>query len=250
MRRIAVFCAAVVLLLPFAAAAQSRKPEEVSCTGVVSAGEESKLQLMKVVGAAQRVHFIENLSTAKPFCPADIEACRRRGFVVPGDTVIAGPTINGLVCVSYVAPNVKRAKGRYPESSGFLPESALQVQPSASPRMEEWLGDWSRSSEAEIKIKMGRTGQFNIDGNAFWGALDPGRVERGGVNTGEFGYNGMPKGNMIAVGEGYDGTKPFGDDRSECRVKLQLFGRYLVVEDNMACGGMNVSFTGIYVRLK
>lgn len=250
MRQIAAVCAVVFPLLPVAALAQNPKPEEVSCLGVVSAGEESKPRLMKVAGSAPRVHFIENLSTKKPFCPTDTEACRRKGFVVPGDTVLAGVTANGLTCVSYIAPNARRTKGIYPETSGFLATSALQMQPSATPRIEEWLGTWSRSSEAEIEIKMGRTGQLNIDGNAVWGSLDPGRVQRGAVNTGEFGYSALPKGNMIAVGEGYDGTKPFGDDRSECRVKLQLFGRYLVVEDNMACGGMNVSFTGIYVQLK
>jgi hypothetical protein len=31
---------------------------------------------------------------------------------------------------------------------------------------------------------------------------------------------------------------------------LELYGRYLVVEDDGTCGGDGVSFTGIYVRVK
>ncbi|HRE22601.1 MAG TPA: hypothetical protein PKW21_16460 [Rhabdaerophilum sp.] len=60
------------------------------------------------------------------------------------------------------------------------------------------------------------------------------------------------QGNLLAIGDDYtDPTKPWDEtDRSECRARLQLVGRYLVVEDNVGCGGANVSFTGVYIRLK
>lgn len=250
MRRIAAVSALLVSLLPVAALSQNPKPEEVSCLGVVSAGEESKPRLMRVTGSAQRVHFIENLSTKKTFCPADTEACRRKGFVVPGDTVLAGVTANGLTCVSYIAPNAKRVKDEFPETSGFLPASALVEQPQAALTFDDWFGTWTRSAEGEIDIMRSPDGKLKILGSATFGAKDPRRVKVGAVNMGELDGEALPKGNMLALGPGYDGTKPFGDDRSECRARLRLFGRYLVVEDNLACGGMNVSFTGIYVRLK
>lgn len=250
MRTFAVVCALVFPLLPVVALAQTPKPEEVSCLGVVSAGEESKPRLMKVVGNAPRVHFIENLSTKKPSCPADTEACRRKGFVVPGDTVLAGVTARGLTCVSYIAPNVRRVKDEFPETSGFLPASALVEQPQAALTLDDWFGSWARSAEGEVDIMRAPDGKLKILGSATFGAKDPRRAKAGAVNMGELDGEALPKGNMIALGAGYDGTKPFGDDRSECRAKLRLFGRYLVVEDNMACGGMNVSFTGIYVQLK
>ena len=42
---------------------------------------------------------------------------------------------------------------------------------------------------------------------------------------------------------------PAEDAASEaCAAKLELVGRYLVVEDNGRCGGVNVSFNGLYVR--
>lgn len=249
MRRIAAVCA-LVLLLPAAAVAQNPKPEEVSCLGVVSAGEESRPRLMRVTGTASRVHFIENLSTKKPSCPADTEACRRKGFVVPGDMVLAGVTANGLTCVSYIAPNAKRVKDEFPETSGFLPASALVERPLTALTLDDWFGTWTRSAEGEIDILRSPSGKLKILGSATFGARDPRRAKVGAVNMGELDGEAHPKGNMIALGPGYDGTKPFGDDRSECRAKLRLFGRYLVVEDNLACGGMNVSFTGIYVQLK
>lgn len=249
MRRIAAVCA-LVLLLPAAAVAQNPKPEEVSCLGVVSAGEESRPRLMKVAGTAPRVNFIESRSTKKPSCPADTEACRRKGFVVPGDMVLAGVTANGLTCVSYFAPNAKRVKDEFPETSGFLPASALVEQPLTALTLDDWFGTWTRSAEGEIDILRSPSGKLKILGSATFGARDPRRAKVGAVNMGELDGEAQPKGNMVALGPGYDGTKPFGDDRSECRAKLRLFGRYLVVEDNLACGGMNVSFTGIYVQLK
>jgi hypothetical protein len=86
-----------------------------------------------------------------------------------------------------------------------------------------------------------------VSGSATWGALDPGRASRGAINSGEIDAVGIPVGNLIAIGPDYDGKippEPFkGDD---CRVRLRLFGPYLAVEDNLLCGGLNVTFTGVY----
>lgn len=221
--------------------------QESTCNGVVSFGDESALRLMEVQGAGPRVHFIENRSKQKPNCPAESEACKRKGFVVPGDQVLALANPAPMPCVSYIAPGARRVKGVFSETSGYLPASALKELP-AAPRLEDWAGTWSRNAEAEITLTTAG-GKIKVAGQATYGALDPGRVKRGGVNMGELEGEATPKGNMLPLGPGYDGTRPFGDDRSECRAKLRLFGRYLVVEDNGACGGMNVSFSGIYVRL-
>jgi hypothetical protein len=239
------FLAVVVLLGSAPALAQ-----EGYCPGVVSFGEESALRLMRVESAAPRVHFIENRAKDKPACPAETEACKRKGFVVPGDVVLTSAKPAPIPCVSYIAPGAKRVKGVFGETNGYLPGSALREVTATVPKREEWLGQWSRSAEGEISIAPGEGGKLKVKGEATFGALDSGRVKRGAVNMGELEGEAAPRGNMIALGEGYDGTKPFGDDRSECRAKLRLFGRYLVVEDNGGCGGMNVSFTGIYVQLK
>jgi hypothetical protein len=227
--------------------------EEGHCAGVVSFGDESgPLRLMRVETAAPKVHFIENRAKAKPTCPAMGETCQRKGFVVPGDVVLAvvPKTPEPFTCVSYVSPGARRVKGMFRGTDGYLPAGALKEVPAAAPQPGEWLGKWSRDAEADIVISTLPGGKLKVKGEATFGALDPGRVQRGAVNIGELEGEVAPKGNMIPLGEGYDGTKPFGDDRAECRAKLRLYGRYLVVEDNGGCGGMNVSFTGIYVQLK
>src|SRR5262249_62271402 len=64
---------------------------------------------------------------------------------------------------------------------------------------------------------------------------------------------GRRRGWTLAIG--YDPDKsdfPPGKDQppEDCAAKLEPYGRDLVVEDNGGCGGLNVSFTGTYVRVK
>ena len=78
---------------------------------------------------------------------------------------------------------------------------------------------------------------LHIVGNASW---------YGGKNS----YDG----DIIHIGEADFTVKPNGNlvvtEESEdlCQINLQLFGYYLVSTDNNKCGGVNVSFSGIYKR--
>jgi len=86
-----------------------------------------------------------------------------------------------------------------------------------------------------------------------WGSYDPQRVRRGAVHVGELEGKGRPQGQMLAIGFDPDrSTFPpaSGAPPDTCAAKLELYGRYLVVEDNGGCGGLNVSFTGTYARVK
>jgi hypothetical protein len=88
-------------------------------------------------------------------------------------------------------------------------------------------------------------------GSATWGSGDPQHVKRGAVHTGELEGAVRPRGRVLAIGYDPDrsGFPPAEDAASEaCAAKLELVGRYLVVEDNGRCGGVNVSFNGLYVR--
>lgn len=233
------------------ALAQKSILDEGQCPGVLPYGEPSPIVLMRVSATAARVPFIESRSKAKPQCPSDAAACQRKGFVVPEDEVLALPPREGLACTTFIAPGAKKAKGVYPETNGYLPAGALTPVRIEPPATAAWLGTWTRSAEAEITILPGLRGQLMVKGEATFGALDPGRIKRGAVNMGELEGQAAPRGNMLALGEGYDGTKSlYDDDRTDCKARLRLYGRYLVVEDNLGCGGMNVSFSGIYIRLK
>jgi hypothetical protein len=76
-------------------------------------------------------------------------------------------------------------------------------------------------------------------------------VKRGGVNVGDFEVEVPIADGVVAFAMDDDGTtKPFdfkrGDNDDICRIKLWRLGPYLVAADNVRCGGMNVSFTGVY----
>lgn len=242
-------CLAVMVLSGLPALAQS---DPRNCyTGPLELGVDTPLRLMRVQSEAPRINFIESRSDQKPACPSNAEACKRRGFLTPGDDVIAGLSHNGFTCVSYISPDAKRVRGKFPETSGFIPTADLVEMPLRVPTFPAWQGTWSRNEEAEIKITGKPDGRLVVAGEATFGANDPDRVKRGAVNGGELQGEAAPRGNMLAIGEGYDGAKPLALDMGgDCKARLRLLGRYLVVEDNLGCGGMNVSFIGFYVKLK
>jgi hypothetical protein len=106
--------------------------------------------------------------------------------------------------------------------------------------------------EQSIDVEKGpRPGEVKIKGEATYGLLDPARVARGAVNSGEIEGIVKPEGSSLAFTMGDDKTLPYteGDDYA-CRVRMRLLGPFLVVVDNNNCGGMNVSFTGAYRRKK
>ncbi|MGC1793860.1 MAG: hypothetical protein WA753_20865, partial [Pseudolabrys sp.] len=57
----------------------------------------------------------------------------------------------------------------------------------------------------------------------------------------------VPAQNMIAFAD--DGSTPFEKaEEGQCLVRIQRVGAWLLVEDNMQCGGSMVTFTGLYRR--
>lgn len=237
------------------AAAPSRardQPGLRACYGIVTFGREAPdIRLMQVVTKGQRVPFYQNRTEKTPHCPVEVDSCQLKSFVVPGDLLLAGPDMDDFACATFISPKARRVKGPFREIIGFVPLSEMKVMDPAPPGPAAWSGTWYRSSGAEIHIEQDGAGQLKLRGQATYGALDQDRLKRGAVNLGGLeGTVRMPKANMIALGEGYDGVTPLDDDRSRCRARLRLFGPYLVVEDNGGCGGNSVSFIGIYMRLK
>jgi hypothetical protein len=76
-------------------------------------------------------------------------------------------------------------------------------------------------------------------------------VKRGAVNLGEIDAAFAPTGPALAFTMGTDATLPVtAGDTSDCKVWMRRLGSFLIVDDNMNCGGMNVRFTGVYSRTK
>lgn len=59
-------------------------------------------------------------------------------------------------------------------------------------------------------------------------------------HTGELDQEAKPSAERMSFGD--------GPDELDCQVTMQLVGTWLVVGDNLYCGGANVSFSGIYQK--
>ena len=164
--------------------------------------------------------------------------------MIPGDEVLVGAKAGAFVCASFVS-----AKGL--ETAGFLPATSLAAQPAATAAGPgDWLGTWHGNAEQEIKIGLGKTkGTLAVSGDASFGALDPVRVKRGGVNMGQISGETTPRDGRLAFAMVDNATKPYDKGgQYDCRVRMRRLAAYLLVEDNHMCGGNNVSFTGSYRR--
>jgi hypothetical protein len=231
--------------VPFAALASLADQAELQRLGppftTASCPADDWVGLAMIGGELPRASFVSPSTEKLRECPSAAPACRLTSYLVPGDRVLVGSGIDGYRCVTF-----RSTDGR--QTSGFLSSAALVDQSTASPALADWAGRWVRDDETSITIKV-KGAALSLSGQATWGAHDPERVKRGGVNTGEIDTVATPRGSLIAIGSGYDGASPPDVTKvDDCRARLRLFGPYLVIEDNTGCGGMNVSFTGVYTR--
>lgn len=197
------------------------------------------LGVARVSKAGGKVHFIKGVHDSKE-CPSLAPACRTRNFLIPGDVVLTSERRGDLVCATFV-------NARAQETSGWLPAGALEVVTVvAAPLPQGWTGTWKRV-EAEIRIKPALHGELNVDGTATWGGHDPARVARGAVRTGDLSGKAKPvEGVLLLSDEPVESFEKAPE--SICAARMRRLGPYLLVEDNKACGGMNVTFSGVYVR--
>jgi hypothetical protein len=229
------------VLLPLPAAAQE------TCYVVPTLGAaDSAPQLKAVAPGQKRVHFLRG-EAGGPGCPKDTAGCQMKEYLVANDRVVVTAVQGAYACATFTggAPN-------FATTTGLLPLSALVDTPQAAEG--DWTGAWRTGDEQEIDIKKAAGNAITIEGNATYGGNDPERVARGAINVGQIGGTLTPEGDRAAFSAGDDGeAAPYdanpGDD-TVCRVRLWRVGSYLLAADNLMCGGMNVSFTGVYRRGK
>jgi hypothetical protein len=203
---------------------------------------ESNTALARVVSEDAKLYFVSGPRKQAPQCPSAATACRMKAYLVPGDEILINVT-DDPACARFKSQSLV-------ETIGYLPRAALELVPSEQASIEKWDGTWRRDSEAEIVLKSGGD-EVTVSGNATWGGSDPERVKRGAVHVGELEGTGRPRGRVLAVGYDPDRSAfpPDGGAAEDgCAAKLELYGRYLIVGDNGRCGGVNVSFSGVYVR--
>jgi hypothetical protein len=205
---------------------------------------EQNFALARVVTKQARLYYSSGSRKGASDCPSAADACRLQTYLLPGDEVLTNSTEGPYVCARFKSQ-------KFVETLGWLPRAALDIIPTEHPSVGQWAGAWRRDSQAKIVIKSDGD-DVTVSGNATWGANDPQRVKRGAINTGELEGSLRPRNNLLAIGYDPDqsGFPPADDAAPDiCTAELELYGRYLVVDDNGKCGGLNVTFSGLYVRV-
>ncbi len=192
--------------------------------------------LAKVNNLSRRVHFVKR-DVFKKGCPNASPECREKAYLIPGDEVIVIGGTADFVCAGYVGRN---GNGDY----NWLPRAALvfvQEQPAIESR--DWIGKWRRGEGQEIRIsQIPSSGKLKIEGNATWG-------QGSYTHVGELDAEVAPNGASLSFGMGEFGTLSYEEaDEADCRVRMRHLGPYLLVKDNLKCGGANVSFSDMYRR--
>lgn len=151
--------------------------------------------------------------------------CRQKSYLIGGNEVIVSRRFGNWACAWY-----QPKKGS--ETVGWISLKNLEFMPMVQ-GIEEYAGKWT-FYDNEIEIKRTKDAKvFEITGTAFWKGMGD------NIHTGEL--DGKAVWNEKALVYG-------GDDKSEyaCKVRIDLVWKYLIVSDNNNCGGMNVSFSGVY----
>lgn len=152
--------------------------------------------------------------------------CRKKAYVVGGDEILTAGTYGEFVCAWY-----QPEKGS--ETVGWIRMD--DVRPGYGDEgPASWTGKWV-FAENDLTIESIAEGQLSVKGNAFWKGVGD------NIHIGEVDDNGTPSDHTLSLG---------GEDKYDCRVKMTRIGKYLVVSDNKQCGGVNVSFDGVYLRKK
>lgn len=115
---------------------------------------------------------------------------------------------------------------------GWVPIDRWQRSDGEQQSSNRWLGVW-QNDHAKIAIQSfdGRT--LEATGNALWVGGVPGTS-----HFGDFRVSGIPENGVISTDAGYGETG--------CQVAMRVVGDFLFAADNQRCGGMNVTFDGIY----
>ena len=159
-------------------------------------------------------------------CPNN-KNCRLKSYLIPKNEVLVSRKLGKFACV-WFQPN----KGS--ETVGWIPLQNLEFL-NLLQSFDEITGNWN-FYDNQIKIaKTAKSSVYKITGDATWKGLGD------NVHIGELDGEAKIVGNDLKYGA--EET-----DEYACKVTMRLVGKYLIVSDNLNCGGANVTFSGVYRR--
>jgi len=212
----------MLLALSAAIAARAQTPDDTCRNGSFPANETA-VGRAQVIGAG-RVSLLSD----DDGCPAETQKCRGTTVLAPGAIVLSGHRHGAFVCAFDPAH----------DDAGYLETARLKPLPvDAAPPLKAWAGRWSYGDDTIRLTAKGAT--LTVDGQAYWPSAHPSaRQFPGGPNLGDLSGTATPKGNAVTFAD--------ASDPQACSATLRLIGDVIVATDNGACGGMNVSFSGVY----
>lgn len=187
--------------------------------------ESDRYRIARVTGTAkQKAYFNDD---DRDDCPGG-KNCASKSYIITGDELIVSREYGNWACSWYVP-----AKG--PPTVGWIATDRIEFAAS-DVTSGGWTGKW-KYFDNSIDISKGEAGVLVVKGSAFWHGLGD------NVHIGELDDKAAPAGNILKLGEEEK-------DEYACKVTMRLVGKYLIASDNMNCGGVNVSFSGVYRKLK
>lgn len=211
---------AVLSVIPLAQSVLAEIEPYACRSGAFSSYEGIQLGFVRS-GVSGRSYFYDDGKN----CPYN-ESCKKKSYLVPGNELLIAHSEDGWSCVWY--QGTKREFGGWMKSDN-LGLSILNKKYSNI----DWIGMWEYiDSESSIVITQGSNMELDVVGDASYSG-----GYSGVTKTGSFIEKGVPDGEYLSLkSAGYD-----------CEVSLQLIRDYMVVEESR-CGGLNISFDGIYHR--
>jgi len=188
--------------------------------------ESKEYKLARITGKkAEKIYFYGD---ERDDCPGG-QNCRQKSYLIPGDEIIVSRSFGDFAC-SWFQPR----KGS--ETVGWIKLENLEwIQTNQNPAEKDWLGEWLFYDNSIEISKAKKPDLLAITGNATWKGLGD------NIHVGELDESAKPSGNKLKLGENETGEYA-------CKVSMLLLGKYLIVSDNLNCGGVNVSFSGVYQK--
>ncbi len=160
-------------------------------------------------------------------CPGAAN-CRQKAFVVGGDKIVVNRAFGNYSCAWFSSSSGRSRVGWIKTSDLSFPNVVVDRS------TRSWLGEWTYGDNGIEFTENKLPGNLNVTGNAVWVGLND------NVHVGEIDGRYEPNNGVINYSD--------GDDEYDCKVTMRLLGGYLIVADNLKCGGVNVSFSGVYTR--
>jgi hypothetical protein len=170
-------------------------------------------------------------------CPTDGKKCEGKAYLVRDNQVLVSATQGSYRCIAFF--NGQR------QTTGWVSTDGLTLVPTKASE-GVWADTWKRVQGDALMTIRKRADHYVASGITTY-AVQPGNVRIGTAN-GTLRVTSTPAGAIASF------TQNSGDPTSECKVTLKQLGPWLLINDgatddaNSGCGGMGVTFNGLYRR--